>query len=310
MDLGGWVDSSPAIGGNGAIYVGSMNNNLYALSSAGTVKWSKDLGGAEVYSSPAIDANGTIYVGSNGDNLYAVQGYRAGGLMANASWPKFHQNLKNLGRRSLPVVEVLDSADCVVTTAAAEAVNATRMREIYGLEQAPYSSKITYSAELAPSKQGALVDFSFKVDGVNRTTGGLALYKLLDASPSFRTFGDYRESGVCETDGDWWVAEELHGPALASSAQLAPDTTYRICFCIRDNGKNDLDSDLGEILDPLVLTGASSESLGGAGNPGNLKDSSTGGGGCTLNPAADFSVELLLLLACAPLLWLRLRSRL
>jgi outer membrane protein assembly factor BamB len=55
---------------NGVVYVGSGDDNLYALNAAtGTPLWSYTTGGA-VGSSPAV-ANGVVYVGSGDDNLYA-----------------------------------------------------------------------------------------------------------------------------------------------------------------------------------------------------------------------------------------------
>ncbi len=59
------IVSSPAIGADGTIYVGSGDGNLYALTPSGTVKW-KYTTGSSVGSSPAIGADGTIYVGSSG----------------------------------------------------------------------------------------------------------------------------------------------------------------------------------------------------------------------------------------------------
>jgi len=68
---GDTVSSSPAIGDDGTIYVGSSDNNLYAINSDGTEKWSFKTGNM-VDSSPAIGDDGTIYVGSNDNNLYAI----------------------------------------------------------------------------------------------------------------------------------------------------------------------------------------------------------------------------------------------
>src|SRR5208282_6840311 len=67
----GDVDSSPAIGADGTIYVGSGDGNLYAVNTNGTQKWKFDTGYALV-GSPAIGADGTIYVGSGNSSLYAV----------------------------------------------------------------------------------------------------------------------------------------------------------------------------------------------------------------------------------------------
>jgi len=63
--------SSPAIGSDGTVYVGSQDNHLYAVNSNGTLKWSFLTGGV-VRSSPAIGADGTVYVGSYDNRLYAL----------------------------------------------------------------------------------------------------------------------------------------------------------------------------------------------------------------------------------------------
>src|ERR1019366_6103963 len=66
------IYSSPAVTG-GIVYVGSDDNNLYALNATtGALVW-KYLMGNIVYSSPAV-ANGIVYVGSGypDSNLYAL----------------------------------------------------------------------------------------------------------------------------------------------------------------------------------------------------------------------------------------------
>ena len=68
---GNWVYSSPAIGTDGTIYVGSRDKNLYAVNPDGSEKWRFTTGGW-VDSPPTIGADGTIYVGSLDKNLYAV----------------------------------------------------------------------------------------------------------------------------------------------------------------------------------------------------------------------------------------------
>jgi len=68
---GDLIDSSPAIGSDGTIYVGSFDNNLYAINPDSTEKWSFKTGG-RVVSSPVIGSDGTIYVGSNDYKLYAI----------------------------------------------------------------------------------------------------------------------------------------------------------------------------------------------------------------------------------------------
>jgi outer membrane protein assembly factor BamB len=68
---GGLVKSSPAVGTDGTVYVGSDDSEVRAIDPDGTLKWTFDTRGA-VVSSPAIGTDGTIYVGSRDGSLYAV----------------------------------------------------------------------------------------------------------------------------------------------------------------------------------------------------------------------------------------------
>jgi outer membrane protein assembly factor BamB len=65
------IKSSPAIGSDGTIYFGSLNDTLYALNPDGTLKWCYSTNG-DIYSSPAIGNDGTIYFGSYDNYLYAL----------------------------------------------------------------------------------------------------------------------------------------------------------------------------------------------------------------------------------------------
>jgi len=65
------IYSSPAIGSDGTVYVGSNDNYLYAICSTGTIKWSYQTG-SYVYSSPAIGSDGTVYILSSDNYLYAI----------------------------------------------------------------------------------------------------------------------------------------------------------------------------------------------------------------------------------------------
>ncbi len=64
------VDSSPAMGSDGTLYVGSGDGKLYAINPDGTLKWSYATAKA-ITSSPAIGSDGTLYVGSGDGKLYA-----------------------------------------------------------------------------------------------------------------------------------------------------------------------------------------------------------------------------------------------
>ncbi|MFD0713199.1 PQQ-binding-like beta-propeller repeat protein [Paenibacillus sp. GCM10027626] len=71
FETGGEINlSSPAIGADGTVYIGSLDGKLYAADKKGKKKWefaTED----KVYSSPTIGADGTVYIGS-GHNLYAI----------------------------------------------------------------------------------------------------------------------------------------------------------------------------------------------------------------------------------------------
>jgi len=67
----GIVSSSPTIDADGVIYIGSLDNNLYAINPDGTQKWNFTTG-QQIHSSPAIGSDGTIFVGSFDKNLYAI----------------------------------------------------------------------------------------------------------------------------------------------------------------------------------------------------------------------------------------------
>lgn len=65
------VWASPAIGPDGTIYVGSYDKKLYAINQNGTLKWEFETNGL-IESSPAIGADGTIYFGCGDSKLYAI----------------------------------------------------------------------------------------------------------------------------------------------------------------------------------------------------------------------------------------------
>ena len=93
---GDWVESSPAIGSDGTVYVGSIDNKLYAINGKSGVKlWEFETGGT-VYSSPAIGSDGTVYVGSHDKKLYAIKTNSKG--LAKSPWPMRGQNAQHTGR--------------------------------------------------------------------------------------------------------------------------------------------------------------------------------------------------------------------
>jgi outer membrane protein assembly factor BamB len=64
--------SSPTVGQNAMVYVGSRDGKLYAIDCDGRLKWDFETQGPIGSSSVAIGADGTVYVGSDDGNLYAI----------------------------------------------------------------------------------------------------------------------------------------------------------------------------------------------------------------------------------------------
>ena len=88
--------SSPAIGSDGTVYVGSNDNKLYAINGkTGGKLWEFETGD-QVSSSPAIGSDGTVYGGSEDNKLYAIKTDSKG--PAKSPWPMFRQNAQRTGR--------------------------------------------------------------------------------------------------------------------------------------------------------------------------------------------------------------------
>ena len=94
-DRGSAVSSSPAIGADGTIYVGSGDKKLYAINGKSGVKLWEFVKGSAV-SSPAIGSDGTVYVGSQDHKLYAIKTDSKG--LAKSPWPMRGQNPQHTSR--------------------------------------------------------------------------------------------------------------------------------------------------------------------------------------------------------------------
>ena len=92
----GSVSSSPAIGSDGTVYIGSGDKKLYAINGKSGVKLWEFETGHVVYSSPAIGSDGTVYVGSYDKKLYAIKTESNG--LAKSPWPMRGQNARHTGR--------------------------------------------------------------------------------------------------------------------------------------------------------------------------------------------------------------------
>ena len=68
----GSIAAAPAIASDGTVYFATSAAKLYSLDAFGTLNWITDLGAGVQGSSPAIGADGTVYVGSLDQKVYAV----------------------------------------------------------------------------------------------------------------------------------------------------------------------------------------------------------------------------------------------
>ena len=68
-----WVDSTPAVGPDGTIYVGSWDNKVYAINSSDGSKQWEFETNSYVIASPSVGADGKVYVGSKDSIFYALE---------------------------------------------------------------------------------------------------------------------------------------------------------------------------------------------------------------------------------------------
>ncbi len=74
FQTGGQVLSTPGLGADGTVYVGSLDRKVYALNGVtGQKRWDFATAGS-VRSSPALGADGTVYVGSGDCQVYTLNG--------------------------------------------------------------------------------------------------------------------------------------------------------------------------------------------------------------------------------------------
>ena len=85
--------STPAVDANGTVYIGSYDQNVYAINAHGTLNRVYPTDDA-IRSSPVI-ANGNLYFGSNDHRLYA---FAIGTVAAPSAWPMYQVNARRLGR--------------------------------------------------------------------------------------------------------------------------------------------------------------------------------------------------------------------
>ena len=96
FETGDKVTSSPAIGSDGTVYVGSWDKKLCAINGKTGVKLWEFTTGDFVTSSTAIGPDGTVYIGSHDKKVYAIKTDSKG--LAKSPWPMRGQNARHTGR--------------------------------------------------------------------------------------------------------------------------------------------------------------------------------------------------------------------
>ncbi|HSR52530.1 MAG TPA: PQQ-binding-like beta-propeller repeat protein [Acidobacteriota bacterium] len=89
------VQTTPAVGFDGIIYIGTDSETVIAVRPDGTQLWVFEAEG-DVQSSATIAEDGTVIFGSNDGMLYGVRSSSAG--LAASSWPKKQRDVRNTGR--------------------------------------------------------------------------------------------------------------------------------------------------------------------------------------------------------------------
>ena len=102
------VYTSPSVGPDGTLYVGSDDYNVYALDpGTGAVKWTFATQ-SYVESSPAVGSDGTVYVGSSDNSIYAING-KTGALIWSYATAGFIDASPTIGQGGTVYVGSTDS---------------------------------------------------------------------------------------------------------------------------------------------------------------------------------------------------------
>ena len=117
---GNGVFSSPAIGTDGTIYVGSLDHKVYAINGqTGEKKWEFNTLDWVPPSVP-IGTDGTLHVRSADNKAYPTKTSGVG--LAKTAWPKFGQNARHTGcaTAAVPTAEVTPAPVAGAKTAQSE----------------------------------------------------------------------------------------------------------------------------------------------------------------------------------------------
>ena len=233
------IESSPAIGLNGAIYVGSKDNNLYAINQDGTLKWKYETTGS-IVSSPAIGSDGTIFVGSDNGFIYGVNSSSGG--VAFYGWAKFHRNNQNIGNISYCISYPINNNKYINLSISNGYINSKRTKFItFKLaKDDKYIDTINMPSNIKPEKVINII-----IDNVSKNVDIVIHNLVLPANYIFYKYSQKQ-----------WI--DLSNNKACNNCNFKceenQDGTYTISFTIADGGILDSDGDVnGMINDPIVI---------------------------------------------------------
>lgn len=255
-DFLGPVSSSPAIGADGTVYVGSSDGRLYALNPAnGSVRWQFNVR-AFVTSSPAIGADGTIYFGAGDGRLYAVSA--AGGLVWSVQTDNVIESSPAIGPDGTIYVGSYDRNVYAIAPNGVERWRYPTGGIIYGSPALARNGTIYVGS--ADQRLHAIAP-----DGTRRW--------------DFGTNGDIQSSPVLGADGTvYFASTDLHFYAVAPDGTLRwrtfLNTTTASTAAVRADGVIIVGADDGVVRALNPDNGAVRWSFDTRTGPGNLIESS------------------------------------
>ena len=230
---GSYVSSSPAIGADGTVYVGSDDHRFYALDGAtGAKRWEFD-NRSQSYRSPvnglnaAIGADGTVYFGFDNGKVYALFGSSP---LADSPWPMFGNNPRHTGRVLpeqptilQPPIDVVAAAGANVGfTTVAEARGALRFQWRFNGEQIAGAEGPNLSLEAVSQANVGSYDVVISNDKGSVTSPAAML--TLASGNQAPTFIKGSDQVVNEDAGDrsvvGWATSITAGPANESDQAL------------------------------------------------------------------------------------------
>ena len=213
FETDGGLQSSPLVGFDETIYIGTRSNKLIAINPDGTQRWVFDMPTGSILSSPPIADNGTLYFGSNDTRLYAVHTSSAG--LSVGSWPKHQRDVRNTGRLGsnttrrrwfAPHVYWLDEEN-----------NAVVIISNIGEAQNPAGT----ASSRSPAGIGATTA-SFQIDVLNRD--GSVFFSIEDSVDP----GETKEFVLAAPDNSLYAAAAIIDSAVKDGLFLAPFLTWNL----------------------------------------------------------------------------------